>query len=510
MADAERILSLDAITAERFACEVSADGQRNAAGGPSRDLPRVERLQLQRRLSAVFGAISRLSPLDVPDIRSPIGRTDAEYLLELMSQASTQEQYAAVKAWMARLFGAEIDVLVDDEHSCRIELGCGAAAASEPTVRQAGDGLRLMLDLMRRPDSIALMEYPETYFDPDVLLPLVDFILGVMNVRQVFVTTSATALAGACPASGWRVYLVNGGEDEGRAYLPSRPAVEQTVPTARAEYGGDGFCGAIVFVEDWRQEVGLRDVAREAAFDIAALDLEFVRLGDCISAVGRLGPEMLGLLVRMQPPCFFVADRRGRPEAEIERLRRVVPAERLLLVSDTAAIEGRRPAGSQEACKDNAAGEDTQRSADQPAAGVASASLAAYALTRYFLADHEHHSTDLVGEERICESAHEKWYAAHSVLDGVGRLLKEKARKLSGLEGVLRDLRGSGVPGFQSGRGPGSPHSALPGETSMPVRGGGEGTRAGERLPWTAEMRTAALDFLRRIGEAALSHSPRH
>lgn len=501
-ADGPRILSLDARTAESLVRDALTTTQRQVGPAPNDKSSWLRGSQLQQRASAVFAAICRMYPFDLRDIESPIGRGDAEYLLELKAQGNTQSSYTTLKSWMSSLFGAELDVSVSGDGSLHVELDHGAVSASQPSVRQ---GLRLMLDLTRRPTSITLLEHPDAYFGAAQASSLLDFMLRVISVPQVFVTTASDAFIKDCPHG--HIYLVK--ERNGRTATEtlSLPTLKETIPQMGIQFAQAFFRDALVFVEDWRQESALRDLARDTKFDINALNVQFVRAGECLSALDRLQPATLDVLLRLPATAFFVVTGQARTEAQIKRLLATVPAERLLLLPRIPMREGSGEGHPEQSFEWDTAGENPESSATQAAVRMTAASLAAYTLTRHFVTSHDRCSPDLIAEEEIDEGSRDKFATAYTVLSRVRRLLKEKAGELSDLEAALTDLSGPVAPDCEH-RPPGDLlPPALPARTPMLLQEhDGEGSEADR---WLLSESTLAqiLAFLRRIHDAAFSRS---
>lgn len=274
--------------------------------------------------------------LHLRETREPIGREEAEALLNLKVTRGGPERLASVQSIVRSLLGVEVDAFQAEQRrqtraaTAEMDVDKFLVEANGAGVREA---LRLVLDLELKKPALLLLEEPEAHLHPGLEHAVYTYLRDKSRETQMFVTTHSTNFIDS--VSFQNIYLV------------SRDKSKRTV--CQAVDPGDGalkipaelglrlstvfMYDALVFVEGPSDEAVLRELAKTLSLDLTRANVGFVQMGGVKNFAHFAAQATIELLSRRRIRMWFVTDRDEKDDAEVnDMIQRLGPSAKLTVL----------------------------------------------------------------------------------------------------------------------------------------------------------------------------------
>lgn len=276
-----------------------------------------------RRLLASLG---ELKVLYLTERRSPIGKNEANRLLELKISRGGPEKLRAIQATVADLLGVAIDAFRGKNNPTRRHEPEAELDVDQFLVQLNGAGireaLRLILDYeFGRPD-VLLVEEPEIHLHPALETSMMRYLRGISHDCQVLITTHSTNFIDT--AEMRNVYLVSKTTSTSVQRVSIEEA-EQLIPKELGVRLSSLFMfDRLVFVEGPSDEEVLREWATTLGINLGRANVGFVAMGGVRNFAHYATQNTLDFLRRRNVQLWFVIDRDERDDAEIDGLQTIL------------------------------------------------------------------------------------------------------------------------------------------------------------------------------------------
>ena len=179
---------------------------------------------------SILRGLSEVKVLNVTDERRPIGRGEAQRLLNLKTRRGGQEPLNRIQGVVSTLLGVQIDAF-SGEQTNRQGSPVAELDVDNFVVEVNGSGikeaLRLLLDIEFEEPNLLIVEEPEIHLHPGLETALMRHLEEVSKTRQVFITTHSTNFLDT--AAVQNIYLISK-DTSTTAQLLDRREVEELVP----------------------------------------------------------------------------------------------------------------------------------------------------------------------------------------------------------------------------------------------------------------------------------------
>ena len=277
---------------------------------------------IPRHVLKLLHTLSQVKVLNVTEDRRPIGREEAQRLLNLKTQRGGQEPLRRIQEVVSTLLGVEIDaftgapILPTREPSAELDVDDFIVQVNGSGIREA---LRLLLDIEFEKPNLLLVEEPEIHLHPALETSLMRHLQGVSQDCQVFITTHSTNFLDTAEMKN--IYLVSK-PDSTSVQLLDRGEVEEQVPTALGIRLSSLFIyDRLVFVESQTDEDIIREWASTLGINLTQANVGFVHMGGARNLSYFAASSTLALMAKRQIKMWFMIDRDERDEKEIRAIQ---------------------------------------------------------------------------------------------------------------------------------------------------------------------------------------------
>ena len=185
---------------------------------------------IPRHALTILRNLSDVKVLNVTDNRRPIGRDEAQKLLDLKMQRGGGGHLRRIQEIVSSLLGVQIDAFSGGQ-AARTGGLLAELDVDDFVVEVNGSGikeaLRLLLDIEFEEPNLLLVEEPEIHLHPGMETTMLRYLREVSRDRQMFVTTHSTNFLDT--ATMKNIYLVSKSETT-TAQLLDQGDVEEQVP----------------------------------------------------------------------------------------------------------------------------------------------------------------------------------------------------------------------------------------------------------------------------------------
>ena len=290
--------------------------------------------------SYVLKALRRFSEvkvLNVTDERRPIGKDEAQRLLNLKTRRGGEESLSRIQGAVSSLLGVRIDAFSGDQSS---RSGPPAAEMDVDNflVEVNGSGikeaLRLLLDIEFEDPSLLFVEEPEIHLHPGLETAMMRHLDEVSKHRQVFITTHSTNFLDIAAAQN--IYLVSKAKST-TTQLLDRSEVEELVPAELGVRLSSLFIyDRLVFVESpWDEEI-IRAWATTTGVNLDQSNVGFIHMHGSRYLSYFSANATLSFLSKRRVKMWFLIDRDEKDETCIEKIKDVLGND-----VDTSVLERR-------------------------------------------------------------------------------------------------------------------------------------------------------------------------
>ena len=277
---------------------------------------------IPRHVLAILRNLSAVKVLNVTDNRRPIGRIEAQRLLNLKMQRGGQEPLKRIQEIVSSLLGVQIDAFSGGT-ATRARGLLAELDVDDFVVEVNGSGikeaLRLLLDIEFQEPNFLLVEEPEIHLHPGMETTMLRHLREVSRDRQMFITTHSTNFLDT--AAMKNIYLVSK-DDTTSARLLDQSDVEEQIPTQLGIRLSSLFIyDRLVFVESHTDEDILRAWALTCGVNFDQASVGFIHMDGARNLSYFAADATLSFFSKRQVKMWFMIDRDEREEDDIKVIR---------------------------------------------------------------------------------------------------------------------------------------------------------------------------------------------
>ena len=291
----------------------------------------------------VLNFLRRLSEtrvLNVTDDRRPIGREEAQRLLNLKMQRGGLDHLLTIQRMVSTLLGVRIDAF-SGEQSPRSRQVSAELDVDDFVVEVNGSGikeaLRLLLDIEFHTPNLLLVEEPEIHLHPALESGMMGYLKEVSRKCQVFITTHSTNFLDHAEMKN--IYLVSKAESTS-VELVGQSEAEEHIPAELGIRPSSLFIhDRLVFVESPTDEEIIREWASKLDVNLNQANVGFVHMGGARNLSYFATSSTLAFLAKRQVTLWFLIDHDEKDEEDIGTIRDKLGSNAVAAVLDKREIE---------------------------------------------------------------------------------------------------------------------------------------------------------------------------
>ncbi|MYA01804.1 MAG: AAA family ATPase [Chloroflexi bacterium] len=351
--EADRIiesLSLESASYEEFREALQAEVDRFTMRAQRVDKHRLDQdvvttfsgteSSIPEHVHSLLRHLADLTVLNVTDDRRPIGRTEAERLLNLKMQRGGQEKLTRIQDIVFALLGVQIDAFAGEPSSRGRDLSA-ELDVDDFVVEVNGSGikeaLRLVLDIEFEGAALLLIEEPEIHLHPALETAMMRYLRAVGRDRQVFVTTHSTNFLDN--ATRGSVYLVSKHDSTKTELLDQTGMIERVPEELGIRLSSLFIYDRLLFVESRTDEEVIRAWAKTLGMNLNQANVGFVYTSGSRNLAYFAAESTLEFLAARRMKLWFVLDRDEKDEDDIAQIRQHLGPRAGVFVLDKREIE---------------------------------------------------------------------------------------------------------------------------------------------------------------------------
>lgn len=255
--------------------------------------------------------------------RKPIGEIEASRILKLKTSRGQGSVLREIQSVVSSLLGVQIDAFSSDTPSPRSGNLSAELDVDDFLVQVNGSGvreaLRLVLDYEFERPEILLVEEPEVHLHPALETALMQYLKGISNHSQVFLTTHSTNFLDI--GSLENVFLIRKGDETAVQRLDVNAAEEAIPEELGLRLSSLFMFDRLVFVEGPSDEQILRTFADTMNVSFGQASLGFVTTGGARNFTHYATAATLSFLRKRNVRTVFVLDRDERDLQDLKDLQ---------------------------------------------------------------------------------------------------------------------------------------------------------------------------------------------
>jgi putative ATP-dependent endonuclease of the OLD family len=266
--------------------------------------------------------IGQIPVLYLTEHRKPVGKEEAERLLQLKVERGGDEVLTSIKEKVAALLGVKIDAFAagtgqGNSRNAEMDVDNFLLEVNGSGIKEA---LRLILDVEFQQPKVLLVEEPEVHLHPALEINLMGYLKKISERCQVFISTHSTNFLDT--ADMQNVYLVSKSASSTGVQLLDLEEAEEKLPKELGIRLSSLFMfDRLVFVEGPSDEAVLREWADTLTVNLSQANVGFINMGG-VRNFGHYAAEViLTYLTRRQVSTWFILDRDERDQEEIRKLQ---------------------------------------------------------------------------------------------------------------------------------------------------------------------------------------------
>jgi len=256
--------------------------------------------------------------------REPIGKCEAEQLLNLKIKRESSKKFRAVREVVTNLLDVDIDAFQADKTSS----GEGSEAELDvdgflAQVNGTGicEALRLILEYELKQPDILLVEEPEIHLHPALETIMMRYLKSIGKKCQIFITTHSTNFLDTTEMRN--VYLTSREGHEGSTdiQLINREEAEESIPQELGIRLSSLFMyDRLVFVEGRIDEDVIRNWAFICGVNLVQASVGFIHMDGVRNFTHYARKNTIEFLCKRRVSVFFMIDRDEKEHDDIEKL----------------------------------------------------------------------------------------------------------------------------------------------------------------------------------------------
>jgi len=289
----------------------------------------------------VVDLLRRLANLKVHYLRErrePIGRQEAQRLLELKVRRGGIERLQEIQSTVSGLLGVSIDAFEggnQQRSNAEMDVDNFVVQVNGAGIREA---LRIVLDVEFGEPDILLVEEPEIHLHPAMETSLMQYLKRIGNRTQVIISTHSTNFLDV--AEMRNVYLVSKTNRETTVQLLNPADAEAEIPRELGIRLSSLFMfDRLAFVEGPTDEAVLREWAATLGLNLSYANVGFVPMGGARNFAYFAAERTLAFLSNRQVEIWFVLDRDERDDEEVQRMTRLAGEHPHVVVLERRELE---------------------------------------------------------------------------------------------------------------------------------------------------------------------------
>lgn len=288
----------------------------------------------------LIARLTELKVLYLTERREPIGRDEAEKLLELKVRRGGPEKLRNIQETVNALLGVDIDAfraegpLTGSELAAELDVDKFLVQLNGAGIREA---LRLILDYEFEQPTILLVEEPEIHLHPALETSMMRYLKRIGADCQIFVTTHSTNFLDTGEMRN--VYLAS----RDGATAVQRVNMEEAATSIPRELGirlsSLFMFDRLVFVEGPSDEEVVREWASIVGANLTHAGVGFIPMGGIRNLAYFAAEGTLDFLARRRVKMWFLLDRDERENHEVEEMSKKLGTQAKLVVLERREIE---------------------------------------------------------------------------------------------------------------------------------------------------------------------------
>jgi hypothetical protein len=265
--------------------------------------------------------LAAIKVLYLNERRKPLGREEAQRLLELKVRRGGNEALRNIQETVHALLGVRIDAFESVNPSPRgknaeMDVDDFLLEVNGAGIREA---LRLVLDYEFNHPNILLVEEPEVHLHPALEFAMMRYLKKVSQASQVFLSTHSTNFLDAGEMTN--VYLVSKNQDTTVQLLNLEDAQARIPKELGLRLSSLFMFDRLVFVEGPSDEAVLRDFANKLEVNLAQWNVGFIAMGGVRNFSHFASEAILSFLSKRQVSIWFVLDHDENDDSDVARMR---------------------------------------------------------------------------------------------------------------------------------------------------------------------------------------------
>ena len=277
--------------------------------------------EIPKYVLTTLDLITSTRVLYLSERRKPLGREEAQRLLELKVRRGGDEALKRIQETVQALLGVHIDAFESAAGSsgnkgAEMDVDDFLLEVNGSGVREA---LRLILDFEFGQPGILLVEEPEVHLHPALEIAMMRYLRQLSSKCQVFISTHSTNFLDAGDMRN--VYLVSKDISTSVQLLDFEDAQAKIPKELGLRLSSLFMFDRLVFVEGPSDEAVIREFANKLEVNLAQRNVGFVPMGGVRNFTHYATEAILSFLSKRQVEMWFLLDHDEKEQAEIDRIK---------------------------------------------------------------------------------------------------------------------------------------------------------------------------------------------
>jgi putative ATP-dependent endonuclease of the OLD family len=249
--------------------------------------------------------IGQIPVLYLTEHRKPVGRDEAERLLQLKVERGGDEALSNIKQKVAALLGVKIDAFAaapaQPSRNAEMDVDNFLLEVNGSGIKEA---LRLILDVEFQSPRLLLVEEPEVHLHPALETNLMGYLKKLSQECQVFISTHSTNFLDTADMEN--VYLVSKDGIATQVQLLDLEGAEAKLPKELGIRLSSLFMfDRLVFVEGQSDENIIREWANTLSVNLSQANVGFISMGGVRNFAHYAADTIISFLSRRQVTVWF-------------------------------------------------------------------------------------------------------------------------------------------------------------------------------------------------------------